>query len=75
MSAVYVAVPVSVHSWLLTREHPGRLYRPAWYAPRFIFARTPCSLVCSASLGDTCLGIEVVFTLTDEEFRTWNPEV
>ncbi|KAM5541623.1 hypothetical protein V8D89_004813 [Ganoderma adspersum] len=25
--------------------------------------------------GDTCLGIEAIFTLTDDEFRTWNPEI
>ncbi|KAI0364300.1 hypothetical protein BV20DRAFT_1029986 [Pilatotrama ljubarskyi] len=25
--------------------------------------------------GDTCLGIETVYSLRDEEFRTWNPEI
>ena len=37
--------------------------------------RAPCLLACSPPVGDTCLGIEVIFRLTDAEFRTWNPEV
>ncbi|PIL32555.1 hypothetical protein GSI_05258 [Ganoderma sinense ZZ0214-1] len=34
-----------------------------------------CLQYYSAQPGDTCLGIETIFTLRDEEFRTWNPEI
>ncbi|KAI0714387.1 hypothetical protein C8T65DRAFT_644159 [Cerioporus squamosus] len=34
-----------------------------------------CLQYYTAQPGDTCLGIETVFSLRDEEFRTWNPEV
>ncbi|RDX41745.1 hypothetical protein OH76DRAFT_1411835 [Lentinus brumalis] len=34
-----------------------------------------CLQYYAAQPGDTCLGIETVFSLRDAEFRAWNPEV
>ncbi|KAI0364298.1 hypothetical protein BV20DRAFT_1125711 [Pilatotrama ljubarskyi] len=34
-----------------------------------------CLQYYTVQAGDTCLGIETVFSLRDVEFRTWNPEI